>query len=176
MNALLHLICYATTSRATWALWRLFPSSIRVVCYDRLMDLGISIPLSPVVKLPCNLALKKIYSFPFPEADNMEFVAIHTPLPIPRLFDVVEHHSAKCGYILMTWIEGETLGDWIKARERRTPAHDAALAELDAALNADDMPALQIAVAKVQSCPPPKLDMIDIAGLADDLRRSLDQF
>ena len=177
MNVFLHLICYASKYKATWALWLLVPSSIRTACYDRLMRIGISAgSFSPVVKLPCSLALKRVPRSPYPEADNMRFVAAHTSLPIPKLLDAVESQSTpQYGYILMTWIDGELLDDCIKAREQRTPAHTAALAELDAALNANDMLRLMDAVAKVQSFPSAKLDSSDISGLADDLRRSLEE-
>ncbi|KAI0684017.1 kinase-like domain-containing protein [Cerioporus squamosus] len=179
MDALLRLVCYASKFTSTWALWRLFPSSVRLACYDRLIRTGISVaPMTAVVRLPYNLALKRVRNSPFPEADSMVFVAEHTSLPVPHLLDAVERHSVDqhgYGYILMAWIEGETLTSWIEARERRSPEQAAALAELNAALNAGDMPALQVAVAKMQSLPPPTLDMSDGADLADDLRRALEE-
>ncbi|KAI0717875.1 kinase-like domain-containing protein [Cerioporus squamosus] len=170
MNILLWLVSYASTSKAAWALWRSFPSSIRVACYDRLFRGA----FSSVAKLPRGLALKKVYHSPYPEAENMAFVAEHTSIPIPHLFDVVESQAPTgYGYILMTWIEGELLDDWVTHRERRTPEQSAALAELTAALDDNDIEVLDMAIAKMQSLPPPTLDMSDGAVLADDLRGSL---
>ncbi len=106
----------------------------------------------------------------------MTFVATHTSIQVPLLLDAVESHSPKhYGYILMTWIDGETLNDWTTARERRTPEQAAALTELNTAINAGDMPALEVAVSRMISLPPPTLDMSDGADLADDLRRALEE-
>ena len=175
IEPLLRLLCYVSTFKLTRTLWQLFPNSIRLTCYDKLMRFGISItPFAAVVKLPCDLALKRVSCSPFPEADNMDFVAAHTSLPVPRVLDAVENKTPNpYGYILMTWIEGETLGKWTKAHERASPERVAAVAAVNAALDTDDMSVLEVAVAKLQSLPLPTLDLSDADGLIDDLRRSL---
>ncbi|KAI0681737.1 kinase-like domain-containing protein [Earliella scabrosa] len=174
LRAFLKLICYTTKSPFMWRLWRLMPDALRMACYRRLEAFGVSLPMCKVVRLPCGLALKAVYSgTPFPEAENMAFVAGHAGLPVPRLLDVVERSTSRPhGYILMSWIEGEPLRTWVARHSQNPPGADLLLDRVYAAMACKDTKALDEALDAAQNLPPPILDMSHGATLAEDLRQA----
>ncbi|OSD00714.1 kinase-like protein [Trametes coccinea BRFM310] len=132
--------------------------------------------MSPVTKLPFSLALKSVLAVsPRVEADSTRFVREHTSVPVPEIFDVVESASGNGlpgGYIVMSWIDGEPLGDWIGHHLFEPPETKAALDQLDAAMISGDSTALTEAIARAQTMPHPVFDVSSVTQIGDDFRRA----
>ncbi|KAI0772390.1 kinase-like protein [Trametes elegans] len=164
-----------------WALWRCFPSSLRLAFYQWLEDhygdasYGIRIRM-----LPFGLVSKGGIGSPYIEADNIRFVAKNTSIPVPRILDVIEYIDTPLslgeprGIIIMTRIEGESLGKWMSDRAIRAPGELPLLEKLDLCINTGNIAGITetMALLKARSFPPPKLDLSDAASLIGDLRNA----
>ncbi|KAI0354179.1 hypothetical protein OH77DRAFT_1426201 [Trametes cingulata] len=129
--------------------------------------------------LPCGLVLKSVSGSPHIEADNTRFVAKSTSIPVPRILDVLDDNdsrlslSSRGGFILMTRIEGETLGKWVSDHTIRAPGHLELLQRMDACLAKDDSAGFLETIQKLDMMPPATLNMSDAAPLVQDLRDAL---
>lgn len=94
-----------------------------------------------VTRLPFGVVLKFTTRPPQYEVQNMRFVARNTSIPVPTVYDFISF-PAPIGYalesqpaplhgiIVMSYIEGETLMDWIQNRTDWPPEFEEQLARL----------------------------------------------
>ncbi|KAJ8482001.1 hypothetical protein ONZ51_g5642 [Trametes cubensis] len=130
--------------------------------------------------LPFDLVLKSTRdASPWPEADNMRFVAQNTSIPVPHVFDVVQSAETTCdgkpreGYFVMSQIHGISLRRWISKRAIVHPETARVLDQLDACIASGDSDGLAALKALFPSLPPSALDLSDSTQLIEDLRRAL---
>ncbi|KAJ3565791.1 hypothetical protein NP233_g7417 [Leucocoprinus birnbaumii] len=78
-------------------------------------------------RLPFDLALKFKYNQdPHIEVSNTCFIETQTSIPVPRIRDVLSYKDSDnedAGLIVMDWIEGQTLGEWIEEHTKYPPVH-----------------------------------------------------
>ncbi|OJT11333.1 hypothetical protein TRAPUB_12133 [Trametes pubescens] len=165
-----------TISRALWALWRCFPSSVRLAVYNwverrygRAASNGYRARL-----LPFGLVFKRCSSSPHYEAENIRFIANNTSVPVPRILDVVEYTSPQrtqpSGLIIMTRLEGESLEKWIYDRTIYAPGQSELLRELEVCMEKGNLAALNAVIAQLDALPKPTLDLSEAGPLMQDLR------
>ncbi|KAH9936576.1 kinase-like protein [Fomitopsis serialis] len=161
-----------------WSIWRLLPSSFRLSCYRRLASYSHRQPFSSITHLPFGLILKEKDEDPHFEANNTQFVATRTNIPVPRILDVIEFPAADSqpgGIILMNEIEGDSLWEWVIPRIRRVPEAAALIARLEACMESNDLDPIMGIAAELEKMPRPTVDMSDDDPLVMDLRRALNE-
>ncbi|KAI0772380.1 hypothetical protein BD413DRAFT_623228 [Trametes elegans] len=155
-------------SRPAWALWRCFPSSLRLAFCHRLeqhygdASRGLRMRL-----LPFGLVSRGGIESRYIEADNIRSVAKNTSAPVPRVLDAIE-------YIGMSRVEGEPLRKWMAGRAIRAPEQLPLLEKLALGTNTGNIAGIieTMALLKAKAFPPPTLDLSDAAPLVEDLRRA----
>ncbi|KAI0640878.1 kinase-like domain-containing protein [Trametes meyenii] len=116
---------------------------------------------------------------PFQEVHNTRFVERNTSIPVPHILDVIQYTIPGFpdpqirGLIVMTYIEGVLLSDWVAEHTRRTAARDAVLEELDAALSSGDGQMLDRLIEQMRTMSPPVLEVTGDEALLSDLRNAL---
>ncbi|KAI0669120.1 kinase-like protein [Trametes maxima] len=181
VRALYRLLGRIGRFRLPWVLWRLFPSAARHACYKRLFSTAEDHLdyRGAIRKLPCGWVLKMVNRSPFQEVHNTRFVERNTSIPVPHILDVIQYTIPGFpdpqirGLIVMTYIEGVLLSDWVAEHTRQTAARDAALAELDAALSSGDDQMLDRLIEQMRTMSPPVLEVTGDEALLGDLRDAL---
>ncbi|KAI8996290.1 kinase-like domain-containing protein [Trametes punicea] len=163
-----------------WATWSIVPVKFRLALYQWLRSRYIKDTKGSVTKLPFSLALKSVDEVsPHVEADNTRFVARHTSIPVPKILDVVESCERTPdgkplrGYIVMSWIDGQSLRQWIGSHVVVPPETASALDQLEAFRISGDGKGMTETMARIYTLPKSTLDLSDGAQLIDDLRRAL---
>ena len=134
-----------------------------------------------VTRLPCGVVLKSTTRPPQYEVQNMRFVARNTFIPVPTVYDFISF-PAPVGYIsesqpaplhgiiVMSFIEGETLMDWIQNRTDWPPEFEEQLARLMAGnLRGDGFNQCR----KILDGCEPALRLSDSQKLLEDLRNAI---
>lgn len=158
-----------------WRLWLFVPGSWRGRAYIRLAHWYNQGRWS-TWRLPFGLLLKyKFEQDPEIEASNARFVEVETSIPIPQIHDVLLCNNAEgepLGLIVMDWVEGETLADWIVTRTTWPPEFH----QLTDLLMNDESRNLDVNEirAKLDSMEP-TIDFSDSHLLVEDLRRALSE-
>lgn len=103
-------------SWALWSAWRTVPERWRLAAY---LKMATPSGGGRLYTLPCGLRLKEVNDWdPQNEAAALRFVRDSTSIPVPQVYDLVHGKEsgksarAPTGWIVMDWIEGETLGAW----------------------------------------------------------------
>ncbi|KAI0369520.1 kinase-like protein [Pilatotrama ljubarskyi] len=158
-------------SHLLWMLWRCTPSSIRLAVYHYAARHGDASHGFRIRMLPYGLVLKTVSGSPHIEADNIRFVAENTSVPVPRILDVLDDPpELDGGFILMTRVEGVSLGQWISDHAIRAPGHLELLQRMDVCIAKGDDAGFNVTIEKLKLMPPTTLDMSDAAPLVQDLR------
>ncbi|KIY64177.1 hypothetical protein CYLTODRAFT_425460 [Cylindrobasidium torrendii FP15055 ss-10] len=154
----------------SWNLWLLFPVTLRRRLYLHLQDTS-NQDAFEACRLPGGLALK-VTRNPFLEVSNLRFVEANTSIPVPHVYDWVpsQGNDVGDGVVIMTWIEGDNLWNWLADR---THFPDEYYTLVDYLENGEDVD-IQGTIAKLETFTP-DINLSDASFVVDDLRQAISQ-
>ncbi|KIY70806.1 hypothetical protein CYLTODRAFT_419479 [Cylindrobasidium torrendii FP15055 ss-10] len=154
----------------SWNLWLLLPVTLRRRLYIHLQN-TFNHEAFEAYRLPGGLALK-VTRDPFLEVSNLRFIEANTSIPVPHVYDWVpsQGNAIGDGVVIMTWIDGENLWNWLADR---THFPDEYYSLVDYLENGEDID-IHGTIAKLETFTP-EIDLSDASFVVDDLRRAISQ-